>query len=309
MSTVLASGADQRYGWWLLNLVGSVQANARGAFDSIVLYDLGLSRLQRRLAGSIRGVELRTVPEFVPHWRQGFTWKPWVWTHLEAERLVWLDAGLTVLRPLDEALAQIVERGYWVVSQGHPVEDIVPTDYYSLYGFSRTLGARPVIAAGIIGFARAGRFFEEIVGPTYEDCLSGRSLGFSPSEVDRLNYGLNYSPAPVIRDCTHFRWDQTVLNLRFHGTYDGSVINDFDRWAGRRSPHDHPRQVIWAHRRDGDLGYLGRVPYRLPAGLAGRPAGLALRARRWAQLHRWLFRSSTYVGKARRVLAARRGRR
>jgi hypothetical protein len=61
MSTILASAADRRYGWWLLNLVGSVHANARGDVDTIVLYDLGLSPLQRRLAASIRGVELRPV--------------------------------------------------------------------------------------------------------------------------------------------------------------------------------------------------------------------------------------------------------
>jgi hypothetical protein len=85
------------------------------------------------------------------------------------------------------------------------------------------------------------------------------------------------------------------------------VITVFYRWAGRRSRHDHPLPVSGAHRRAGDLGYLGRVPYRLPAGLAGRPAGLALRARRWEELHRWLFRPSTYVGKARRVLASLRG--
>src|SRR5918999_334646 len=197
MTTVLASAADERYGLWLLNMIGSVHANARGAFDAILLYDLGLSPFQRRLAASIRGVELRTVPEFVPHWREGFTWKPWVWCELETDRLVWLDAGATVLRPLDDALAQIDERGYWVVSQAHPVADIVPSDYYALYDFPRERAARPVIAAGLVGFARSSRFFEEIVAPTYEDCLRGRSLGFSPAEVDRLNYGLNYSREPV----------------------------------------------------------------------------------------------------------------
>src|SRR5919201_1391846 len=99
MSTVLVSGASERYGYWLLNLVGSVQANS-DVFDRTVLFDLGLSPFQRRLAGSIRGAELRTVPPFVPHWREGRTWKTWIWTHVEAERLLWLDAGLTVLRPL-----------------------------------------------------------------------------------------------------------------------------------------------------------------------------------------------------------------
>ena len=84
MSTVLASAADERYGDHLLNLIGSVKANS-DVFDAIVVYDLGLSQRQRRLVDGIRGIEVRTVPPFVPHWAQGRTWKTWIWTHLEAD--------------------------------------------------------------------------------------------------------------------------------------------------------------------------------------------------------------------------------
>src|SRR2546426_12692439 len=118
MTTILASGASERYGYWLLNLVGSVQVNAENAFDRIVLFDLGLNAFQRRLAQGIHGVELRTVPPFVPHWREGRAWKTWIWTHVEGDRLLRLDAGVTVLRSLDEALTQIDQRGYFAVSQG-----------------------------------------------------------------------------------------------------------------------------------------------------------------------------------------------
>src|SRR3954454_5061283 len=135
MSTVLASGADERYGWWLLNLIGAVHANSPRTFDAVVVYDLGLSPLQRRLVAGIRGAEVRTVPEFVPHWRQGFTWKPWIWTHLDAgEDVFWIDAGATVLRSLEPVLAQIREHGYFLVSQGWFARALVPSDYYALYG-------------------------------------------------------------------------------------------------------------------------------------------------------------------------------
>src|SRR5207302_1270938 len=117
VSTVLATGADERYGYQLVNLLGSVRANS-DLFDEPVAFDLGLSDRQRRLLDDVPGVTVRSVPPFVPHWREGRTWKTWIWTHLDAERLVWLDAGLTVLRPLDGALRQIDELGYFVVSQG-----------------------------------------------------------------------------------------------------------------------------------------------------------------------------------------------
>src|SRR5205823_3718911 len=93
VNVVLASAANERYGFHLLSMVGSIQTNSPGCFERIVLYDLGLSVQQRRLASSIDGVDLRPMPHFAPHWAQGFTWKPWIWTHLEADAVFYLDAG------------------------------------------------------------------------------------------------------------------------------------------------------------------------------------------------------------------------
>lgn len=305
MSTVLASGASERYGYWLLNMVGSVKANS-DLFDRIVLFDLGLSPFQRRLARAIRGVELRRVPPFVPHWREGRTWKTWIWTHVEAERLLWLDAGLTVLRPLDEALEQIAVRDYFAVSQGHRVSDSIPSDYYGLFGFPHALDRADAIAAGIFGFRVGSEFYERVVLPTFEDASRGLSVGFSPGDAQRLNAGLDRNTAPTIRDCTHFRWDQTILNIRFYLGVDDPVVNDLDRFAGWRSPFDHPLQVIWSHRRRGDFAYMPRIPYRGPIAPMGVGFGWWFRARWWRLNHSWLFRPSTYIRKAGRILGLAR---
>src|SRR5688572_21881847 len=107
MARVLASGADERYGFFLLGLLGSIAGKSPGVFDGVVVYDLGLSRDQRRLLEGVRDVEVRSVPPFAPHWRQGRTWKTWIWTHLESEQLFWLDAGSTVLRSLAGVVGHI----------------------------------------------------------------------------------------------------------------------------------------------------------------------------------------------------------
>lgn len=301
MSAVLASGASERYGWWLLNMVGSVHASSPRTFDRIVLFDLGLSPAQRRLARSIRGAELREVPPFVPHWREGRTWKTWIWTHVDAEKLVWLDAGLTVLRPLDELLARIDERDYFVVSQGIPVRDSTPADYYDRFGFPSRLGESVSIAAGIIGFRTESSFYRRVIVPTFEAAAAGLSVGFSPAEVEKLNYGLDRSENPVVRDCRLFRHEQTLLNIHFYRAVADPVVGDVYEFGGWQTPHDHPEQLIWSHRRRGDLRALHRVPYRLPLLPLGVATGLALRARWWAQNHRWLFRPGTYLAKARRL--------
>jgi hypothetical protein len=299
MTTVLASAADARYGYQLVNLIGSVRSRS-DVFDEIVAFDLGLDPTQRRLLEDLRGVEIRAVPAFVPHWREGRTWKTWVWTHLRADLLFWLDAGTTVLRSLAPALGAADERGYFVVSQGHPLGDSVPSDYYDLYGFPRDLASCEAVAAGILAFRVGSDFYERVIVPTHDDALLGRSLGFSPGELHR-NSGIDRSPDPPLRDCPHFRWDQTIFNLRLYLGVDEPVVAGLEEYAGWRSAHDHPHQVIWSHRRTGDLPYLSRAP----ASPRGRALGRVARVRWWRKRHERWFDPSTYVLKARRLRSRR----
>jgi len=308
MTTALATGADERYGHWLLNMLGSVQRNSPGVFDRVVAYDLGLAPDQRRLLDRVRGVEVDEVPPVVPHWREGRTWKAWVWTHLEADELVWLDAGLTVLRPLDGIVEAIRRDGYFVVSQGVRNRESIPADYLELYGIGDDAADAVAIAAGILGFRTSGPFYERVIVPTYEDCLAGRSVGFSAGDAGRLNRGLDATEEPLLRDCPAFRWDQTILNIHLRLAVRDPVVHDLDEYAGWRSPRDHPRQVIWSHRRRGDYAYLPWIRYRGPLALAHRAWGLAFRARWWAVNHRWLFRPGTYVRKARALVGATHAR-
>jgi hypothetical protein len=298
MTSVFATGADERYGWHLVNLLGSLRANS-DVFDRVVAFDLGLSMQQRELLDDVRGIDIRTVPPFVPHWSQGFAWKPWIWTHLDAGEFVfWLDAGDTLLRSLAPALDQIRYRGYFVVSQDRQLHEIVPSDYYDLYALPRDAGARDYVAAGIVGFRVGSPFYQRVIVPTYEDCVAGRSIGFSPHEGRALNRGMQASGAPPVRDCLHFRWDQTILNIRLAKEFPDAYVNDVWQYAGWRSTHDHPRQVIWNHRREGDLRFLVRAVSSPRA----RALAARVRLRWWLRMHRKYFTIATYVLKARRTL-------
>jgi hypothetical protein len=302
MTTLFVSGADERYGLHLLNLVGSVKANS-DIFDGIVVYDLGLSARQSRLIRSIRGVEVRTVPAFVPHWAQGRTWKTWIWTHLEADRMFWLDAGATVLRSLAGPLEQVDELGYFVVGQGHPMRPMIPSDYFELYGIDEDLPEREAVAAGILAFDTRSAFFDRVIVPTHEDALLGRNLGFSAGEVEKLNRGLDRLDPPIVRDCPLFRYDQTIFGIRFYQGVQDPVVSDLRKYGGWETSHDHPDQLIWSHRRRGDYRYLWRVPYVWRAAPAGWAFTARFRAAWWRTQHGWKLTPGTYVAKIKRLLA------
>ena len=300
MSTVLATGADNRYGYQLVNLLGSVRRNS-DVFDEILVFDLGLEEHQRRLLEDIPGVTIDSVPPFVPHWRQGRTWKTWIWTHVPAERLFWLDAGATVLRSLAAALGEVDDRGYFAVSQGHPIRDCIPSDFYERFDFPRELGVRDTIAAGILAFRPGSEFYDTVISRAHQDAVDGYSLGFSAVDIPGRNVGLDHEAEPILRDCTAFRWDQTVLNVRFHLGIENPVIADLDEYAGWRSPRDHPRQVIWSNRRTGDLPYLSRAPQSLRL----RALGALYRLGWWRKRHQRWFALTTYTLKVRTMLPHR----
>jgi hypothetical protein len=300
VTTAVVTGADARYGRLLLNLLGSIRRRSN-IFDRVVVYDLGLSSFQRRLLDGVRGVEVRTVPPFVSHWRQGRTWKTWIWTHVDADVIVWLDAGLTVLRPLTDFLEQIEERGYFVVSQGVLNRECIPSDYYALYGIPHAVGDEVTIAAGILGFATEGDFYTRVILPTYDDAVAGLNLGFSAGEVEKLNRGLDRMDDVIVRDCPLFRYDQSILGINFYKAIAKPVVNDLDKYGGFRSTKDHPEQVIWSHRRRGDYRFLPRVPYRPATALVGLPWGAGLYAKTLFLNYRWLLRPSFHAHVARRV--------
>jgi len=305
MTTVIASAADARYGKWLINLVGSIQRKS-DLFQRIVVYDLGLTPFQRRLLEGTLGVDVREVPPFVPHWRQGRTWKTWIWTHLDADTIVWLDAGITVLRPLNDFLEQTAERNYFVVSSGVPAGQSMPSDYYGLYDLPREFGDHVAITAGILAFARGSSFYTNVIVPTFEDAVLGRNLGFSESEVSKLNWGLDELDTVIVRDCPIFRHEQTVLNVHFYRSTPDPQVNDLYKYGGWQSPQDHPEQVIWNHRRRGDYRFLPRVRYRPATAVLGIPWGVGVYVKARALHYGWLFRPAVYAHVARRLLATGR---
>jgi hypothetical protein len=298
MTTLLVSGADQRYGFHLLNLVGSVKANS-DIFDGIVVYDLGLSDVQRKLFAAAKGIDVRTVPPFVPHWAQGRTWKTWIWTHTDADSIVWLDAGASVLRSLADPVAQIDERGYFLVAAGQPMRDTIPSDYYELYDLPADVADRACVAAGILGFSKASRFYDDVIVPTFEDAARGLSLGASPDEVAKFNQGLERMDTIIVRDCLRFRHEQTLLSIHLHKEFADPHINDVLKYGGWKTSRDHPEQLIWSHRRRGDYRYLWRVRFRWSAAPRAWLTIARVRSRWLRSQHAWKLKPKRYVDKLR----------
>jgi len=103
MTAVLASLADERCGYHLLNLISSVKTGP-DIFGRIVVYDLRLNSARSTgLSAGTASPALRSRLGAVRHV------KPWIWTRTEATDLSWL-AGGTVVRRLAEPMPSFASR-------------------------------------------------------------------------------------------------------------------------------------------------------------------------------------------------------
>lgn len=110
MIITAASGA---FGPSLLALLGSLNLNWP-SHPRIRVYDIGLDDNTLRVLDA-NDVEVIKVPGFCAHWRKHFTWKIWCWNDAPASKILWMDAGLVVLKPLDSVFYAIDNMGYFVV--------------------------------------------------------------------------------------------------------------------------------------------------------------------------------------------------
>ena len=109
---LIITGASQSYGPSVLALLGSLTLNWP-EHPPVLVYDLGLN--EEILAILLENhIAVRKVPPFVPHWRKHFTWKVWAWNDAPARDILWLDAGVVMLQPIDDVFDAIDRLGYFI---------------------------------------------------------------------------------------------------------------------------------------------------------------------------------------------------
>ena len=247
---LIITGASKSYAGALLGLLGSLNVNWP-THPRVVVYDLGLELdVVDRLRGC--GYEVRAVDRFCPHWRKHFAWKIWCWNDAPAPRFLWLDAGLAVLRPLDEVFHSIRTLGYFVVPTYHSLTENASVDACIGCGVAPEFRQnRMTFAGGIIGFDQS----HSLSGPL----LRRRFKLATVEEYLRATEPLH-------------RHDQAVVSLLLHRDFGDVICSDGMVYGGWTSPRQVHCQKIWCHRgamRDLDHEYFARHlalagPVRMP---------------------------------------------
>lgn len=252
----IVAACDGKHAPYLFNALSSFEESFPDR-PRVVIYDIGLSWLQRLELRRFHDLEVRAMPHFVPHWRLNWSWKLFALANVKSRYVLYLDlANLVIQRSLAPWFLAIRKCGHLVIANGQNLGDITPSDYWALHGLdAETMRWQPTFGAGIVGFDRNTAAFEAIER-ALRHTVQGLNLGRSATEQSR-----NYRP-DTVRDCRCFRADQTLLNLAFRETFGtGLQVRRPGRYCGKGGPKDHPSQYVWyARRAKGSLIYLFSSP-------------------------------------------------
>lgn len=186
----------------------------------VYVYDLGLKKRQKEELRLIPWVKLIPPVSFSPHWRECYSWKPYLYMIPVERYRLHLDAGCIILKPLNAFFVKIMKSGYLLFDQGQLLGQIIYPQLWNRVGLSDLeFGNERVFAAGIFGFdsqSPMGIAVHEAAQLSKE----GWALGYSECERHR---GLK-SVESIIRDCNVFRHDQSLINVTARKQYSKLTI-------------------------------------------------------------------------------------
>lgn len=225
-SRMIITAASAAFGPSLLALLGSLNLNWPGHPD-LRVYDIGLDDDTLRVLKD-NDVEVIKVPEFCPHWRKHFTWKLWCWNDAPASKILWMDAGLVVLKPIDEVFDVIDEIGYFVVPTYHPLTENASEAACRGCGVDISFREGKVtLAGGLIGFKKKGQIQQVL-----EEALSIALIEEYIAASERMH-----------------RHDQAIISLLLYKRFRDVTMADGLEYLDWHSPNHVPGQKVWVHRR------------------------------------------------------------
>jgi hypothetical protein len=234
---IIVTAASQKYAGSLLALIGSIRANWRHDLQ-IHVYNLGLSEETLRQLRVLPRVVLKTVPAFCPHWRLHYAWKLWILKNAESDNVLWLDAGIFVLKPLDNVERCIRANGLFLVPNYQDLAvEAPPAAVYSCDLTYAEISGRSSITANILGFDKTTPAFG-IFERAFELCLNEANLKAVSSR---------------------HKHDQALMSCVLYSIYPDYLFFDGQMFAGWRSAQQVNGQQCWAQRRailDADICQL-----------------------------------------------------
>lgn len=226
------TAADEKHYPLLINLIGSIHKHNYYDTVEIRVYDLGLTEVQKQELANINNVNVYNIelvnPDILNYITTGvnrqvrglFSWKPVLIkdTLDKYEYALYLDAGTTILKPLNQLFKHIKQNGYLLFDCGHSIKKMT-TNYLikklDLYKHEGILDDNVFgVDAGFMGLSRT--VYDSFVLPMYEYAKDIKNFTDDGTCPDGWGYG---------------RHDQTLFSIL-------SKLNNYELIYHDNKEHD-----------------------------------------------------------------------
>lgn len=223
---MIITAASAAFGSSLLALLGSLDCNWPG-HPRVRVYDIGLDSGTLATLKNHK-VEVVSVPPFCPHWRKHFTWKIWCWSDAPARDILWMDAGIVVLQPMDEIFEAVNRLNYFVAPTYHLLTENASLNACRACGVSPSFrDGKMTLVGNLIGFRK-----EDKIKDILAEALVIANVEENIASVEKMH-----------------RHDQMIISLLLYKHLENVVMSDGTVYCGWLSPQQVPGQKVWVHRR------------------------------------------------------------
>jgi hypothetical protein len=223
---LIITAASKAYGPSLVALLGSLNLNWPN-HPPVLVYDIGLDVATLNWLDKNR-VPVKKVPSFCPHWHKHYTWKLWCLNDAPAQDIIWMDAGILVLQPLDEIVEVVQKQGYFLSTNYESLEWEASDEACTGCGVPAAFReGKLTLPAALMGFRKTGKILQVL------------KEALSVALVEK-----NITATKVAH-----RFEQAIISLLMYKHLGRIVIADGKVYLASLSPKQIPGQKIWVHRR------------------------------------------------------------
>jgi len=185
MSKCIVTSANSIYYFSLLTLISSIHKHSLNLVDKIIVFNLGLSIEEIKTLKRIKKVQVVEYPTnaselhskfFQP---KQFIFKPFCIKNAEkfGNLILWLDAGIMALRPIDEIFKFIEEDDIFLVGDIHLTKRYTHSECIKIMNATEDELSKTVLSAGILGYKANGKY-QSFINEAYnyslvEGCVDG----------------------------------------------------------------------------------------------------------------------------------------
>lgn len=166
---IIVTAANTPYEHTLLTLIASIHRLAYDLIDKIYVFDLGLSDSAKKNVQR-KKVEIVSLPDNVDATPKQHVYKCYAmhWAKSQAEEILWLDAGVMLLKPIDEIFNIISKEDIFLVGDpNHKNKAWTHQKCRDIMNATPEELNAPQLSSGILGYKSKGKH-QKLIDEAYE---------------------------------------------------------------------------------------------------------------------------------------------